>query len=332
MPSRARSRYECTVSTVPAPGLPGNWLNGWLAAIGTTSLVADLRVSWSDDPVPTAVLHAPADTDILSALADRLPDIGTLGGLAIARTRPGSSELSRKAGQPQFLERAALVRAGEVAEGDRSLEATMSDLYNLQEQPEVPHAPFDPPVPKGLTLFERVVSCRQALDDLVGPGQGLSRLIAESLGGRGRRIQANGLGFDYRRSATSVHGDARVYIDPIVEMLAFFGLQLFPFRGPGRSVRELRQRGFAAPFSRKHAFRWPCWLEPLDWFAVDALLDRVHQSLPPLATSDPTDRRRPRSPTRDLRRLGVIAVYGSVFQQPRGSADTYRAYAAERVW
>ena len=34
------------------PGLPAEWINGWLAAVGTTVLDSELRLSWTMDPSP----------------------------------------------------------------------------------------------------------------------------------------------------------------------------------------------------------------------------------------------------------------------------------------
>ena len=44
------SQQEC-------PGLLAELPHQWLAAIGVTVIAEDLRVSWTDDPSPCAVLH-----------------------------------------------------------------------------------------------------------------------------------------------------------------------------------------------------------------------------------------------------------------------------------
>jgi len=53
------ARTEC-------PGLPASWLNGWLAAIGLLVLEPRLRLSWTSDPSPVAVLGV--DGDILQVI------------------------------------------------------------------------------------------------------------------------------------------------------------------------------------------------------------------------------------------------------------------------
>lgn len=308
-----------------ARGLPASWLNGWLAGVGATVLVPDLRLAWTDDPVPLPVLHLRGGHDVAEAIAEALPNLEDLGHLAIARHRPDAPELPRKATLDAFRSRVELVQSGALGAGDRSLELSMTDLYDLRSD-EVPHAPFDPPVPKGVTLYERVVACRKAIEGLGHSDQ----VVKASLLGRGQRVQTNGLGFDYRRSADSVHADSERHTDPVVEFLAFFGLHLFPFRGNAHVKQQPRQRGFSDRASRRHAFRWPCWTEPLDTWAVDALLDRFHADCPRLSAKQPEDHW-DRHAVATLRRLGIHGVYGSVYQEPRGQADSYRAFASERL-
>jgi hypothetical protein len=308
-----------------ARGLPASWLNGWLAAVGAAVLVPDLRLAWTDDAVPLARFELDIGSDVAEAIAEALPTLEDLQRLAIARHRPDAPELPRTATLNAFRSRAELVQSGVVVAGDRSLEMSVTDLYDLRSE-QVPHAPFDPPVPKGVTLYERVVACRKAVEGL---GHA-SEVVRASLLGRGRRVQNNGLGFDYRRSADSVHADSERHSDPVVETLAFFGLHLFPLRGNGRTKQQPRQRGFTDRASRRHAFRWPCWDEPLDVWAIDALLDRFH-ALGKRRPDNESEIHWDRQAVATLRRLGVHGVYGSVYQQPRGQADSYRAFASERL-
>jgi hypothetical protein len=232
--------------------------------------------------------------------------------------------MSRKVTLDDFQSRVRVVQRGVVGPGDVSLEISVTDLYDLDGD-EVPHAPFDPAAPRGVTLYERVVSCRASIDDLGDP----SLVVGASLQGRGRRVQANGLGFDYRRSADSVHGDAKVHVDPVVEILSFFGLHLFPFRGSALPKQQPRQRGFAGRPSVRHAFRWPCWRDPLDVWAIDALLDRFHATAP--GPADPGGASRSRQAAATRRLLGIHAVFGTVYREARGQADSYRAFASERL-
>lgn len=312
----------------PARGLTGDWLNGWMAAVGATALVPQLRLCWTPDPVPTAVFHPDDPGGVTAALADALPDDAGLQQLAIARIHADASrDLTRKVDLGAFADRARLARSRDLHPNDRSLEASLTDLVDLEKTSEVAHGPFDPAAPRGTTLFDRVVACRAALDNPTFRGDAdLTMLIEASLRGRGRRYQTNGLGFDYRRAASGVYDAAEVHVDPVVECLAFFGLGLFPVRGDGNTAR---QRGFGAAQSKRGAFRWPCWTEPLDAWAIDAILDRFYSAIRPEQLT--AGGKWPPLVAARMRRLGVTAVFASVYQKPRGSSDTYRAFASERI-
>lgn len=303
-----------TRSHEEATGLGAGWLNAWLASIGVLRLLPDARLRWDGRGSPRAVF-AGVDRGLAEALADALPTVADLERLAIARHRAGCAELARSVSREAFAERAALSRANP---GDWSLAATVTDLVPGDE---IVHGPFDPAMPRGVTLHERVRSCREKLPS--DPAE-LVAAVAATLAGRGGRVQANGLGFDVTRSSAGVDASAEVMVDPVVECLAFEGLQLFPMRGDGER-KGGRQRGFTSSASRRGAFRWPAWRQPLDLWGVDALLDQVVSVLP-------RDRAMPGGVKGWLRRLGVTALYGSVYQRPRGSADTYRAYGSERLW
>lgn len=294
-------------------GLGAGWLNSWLASIGVLRLLPDARLRWDGRGSPRAVFGG-VDRELAEAVAAALPAVSDLDGLAIARHRDGCAEFPRTVSREAYRERAAVVRANQ---GDWSLAAAVTDLV---PDDEIAHGPFDPAMPKGVTLHERVRACRGKLPP--EPSH-LAAAVASTLAGRGRRVQANGLGFDVTRSSAGVDASAEVMVDPVIECLAFEGLQLFPMRGDGRPGG--RQRGFTSTASRRGAFRWPAWRQPLDLWGVDALLDQA-------ATALPRDGSPAGSVITRLQRLGITALYGSVYQRPRGSADTYRAYGAERLW
>lgn len=313
------------MSRFVARGLQASWLNAWLAAVGVTVLVDDITLSWRPGPTPVASLHLPGDRDVLSELAGAIPDADHLRNLAIAKDHVGAGRIPRNPTFEEFRSRARLIQRGEIDRSDRSLEATLTDLGDPAE-PAVAHGAFDATMPKGITIHDRVMTAREAVASL-GP---VEDVVRAALVGRGVRVQANGLGFDHRRFAPGVNPAAKPYVDPVVELLAFFGLWLFPVRGNGSSSASVRQRGFASKASAKHAFRWPCWHERRDRWAIDALLDRVH---------DPRLLRGVGSggqvalglAARALGRLGVHALYGTVYLKPKGSSDTNRAFAAERL-
>jgi hypothetical protein len=297
-----------------ATGLGVGWLNSWLAAIGVLRLLPDARLRWEGRGSPRAVFSG-IDGDLAEAVAGAMPTVADLARLTIARYREGYAELPRTVSPEAYRERAAVARANPA---DWSLAATLTDLV---PDGEIVHGPFDPAVPKGLTLHQRVVACRERL-----PAEPVSLVasVGSTINGRGDRVQANGLGFDITRTSAGVDASAEVMVDPVIECLAFEGLQLFPMRGDGDRAGGL-QRGFTSRASQRRAFRWPAWRQPIDLWGVDALLDQVAATLPHDGSVTAAVGRR-------LRRLGVTALFGSVYQRPRGSADTYRAYGAERLW
>ena len=297
-----------------APGLTVDWLNAWLAAIGICVLLPEARLRWTNDAVPSACFRLPDGLGSLAeAVAQRLPSEEALGQLSIARDLAGHSELSRKVPLENYRDRAALARRT----GDTTLSSTVTDLSSDPKRAgDLPHSPFDPAVPKGLTLWQRALSCRQAV---TSPGP----QVAASLLGRGTRVPTNGLGFDSRRLVSAVV-EADKTADPVIELLAFEALALFPWRGRPRSGEdggpdrfEQRARGWTDRATQRGAFRWCAWSASLDVWAIDALLDAL-----PTGSS---------ARERALAaRLGVTTWYHSVPYKAMSSSDATRAYAGER--
>lgn len=293
------------MSTYEAPGLTADWLNGWLAAIGVTVLLPDVSLSWSYDAMPYARFHCPDGWDLVGSLVERLPTERSLAGSTIARKLVGTThEFTRNVTIEAFRERAMLERerhshhlAASVTDlrADRDL-----DLLNL------PHGAFDPPAPRGETLWSRATACVEKL----GADGALTGQIDRSLRGMGRREQVNGLGFDSRRLSSGMQSSgatSKVHADPVVELLCFEALVMFPLRGNGRLVR---QRGWIGRESKRGSFRWPAWKPVLDRWAIDALLDQVPMS---------------------AARAQVVAAYEVIPYQPGGTSDTTRAYFSTRV-
>ena len=61
------------MNQLTCPGLPGAWINGWLAAVEATVLDARVRLHWTTDGVPLAVLSA-SEVDPVAALVESWPD------------------------------------------------------------------------------------------------------------------------------------------------------------------------------------------------------------------------------------------------------------------
>lgn len=315
------------MSRYVAPGLPANWLNGWLAAVGATVLLKEARLGWSADPTPLAVFVYEGDLE--ADLVRCLPTEEETRSLAIAKSHPRAKrELSRKVGPEEFRERAAIARERK----DGSLEATLTDLASDTEG-GCYHGPFDPPAPRGITLAERVVAMRAAV------GSPTPQLVRAVLEGTAPREPGNGLGFDIRRLPAGEQTDWKPFVVPLVELLCFFGIGLLPVRGDGRASsatgnpRSGRQRGWSASPSRRGAFAWPVWSHALDRWAIDGLLDafwaRRAEGL--VRARSVADAWTPRA-RRELRHLGITGCYGSVSYRSKSRSDPTTGYGAERLW
>lgn len=289
------------------PGLPASWINGWLAGVGATVLDRRIRLHWTAEDMPVAVLSS-VELDPVDALVESWPDEAFLYDLPIARDRGDVGELKRNVPVERFVERARETRDHPHV---WALSSTMTDL-SIDQNGEVAHAPFDPPVPGGRTLHERLLTVHSEATP-VSRG-----LLQDSLLGMGERVRGNGLGFDCTRVG-SLADMSDKWIEPVVELLTFFGLAEFPLRGWGvdhRSGRHLnpdeRQRGWRKVMNGKERrFVWPAWRQPLDTAGIDALLD-VWKPW----------RRRSWAP------LGVHAAWQSVRFQRRGLADPTTAFGA----
>lgn len=281
-----------------APGLQVDWLNGWLAAIGATVLLPGLRLRWIDGPMPTAVFESEEADQLPLALADRLPKPAELCHAVIARTLPDHQhEFSRQVTLESYRERAQLERRQRTGH----LAASVTDLRADVDPTNLDHGAFDPPAPRGETLWSRALACAKRL-----AGEPLSDLVHASLQGAGRRFPLNGLGFDARRLPSGVNASgaaSKTHADPVVELLVYAALPLFPVRANVRT----RQRGWTDAPSRPGAFKWFAWRPALDCWAIDGLLDAPLLQLGSLIT----------------RRYRVVPY------QPSGHADTTRAYFSE---
>lgn len=298
--------------TLVCPGLPAAWVNAWLAGIGATVLDPRIRLHWTEANTPVAVLTS-GESDPLEALAASWPDAAFLSELPLAEEWNNDGALQRKVSIDQFVNRVRKARGHPYA---WTLSSTMTDL-SVDASGEVAHAPFDP-AGTGPTkwLHHRLAK----VHGLVGPA-GVDRL-RDSLTGRADRVKNFGLGFDSARLGSLADASDQ-WVEPVVELLAFFGLAAFPVRGQAvdrrlshRGDPAVRQRGWRrAPGHREsRRFVWPAWQQPLDSSGIDALLDVWH----------PRQRR-------TWAALGIHAAWQSVQYRRRGTADTTRAIGAQRL-
>ncbi len=296
--------------SVTCRGLQAAWLNGWLAAVGATVLDDRLRLHWTEDGAPVAVLSAD-EVDPVEAVVASWPDEGMLADLPIAEDWKGAGRLRRKVSVDDFDERARAAR------GDPhswALSSTMTDL-SVDENGEVAHAPLDPPAPKGIWLHARLLNVHKKVTPSVD-------YIRDSLAGLTDRIQANGLGFDQSRLGSLSDGTRR-RVHPVIETLAFFGFALYPVRGAGvdrRLSRSVAAGGLQRGWSKANdqpggmLLRWPAWSPSLDNASIDALLDVWRHDK-----------------QKTWLQYGIHAAWRSVPFKPTGSADTTRAYGSERL-
>jgi hypothetical protein len=282
-----------------APGLPADWLNAWLAAVGVTVLLPEVRLAWTDDPVPRAVFEHDAPDELPEMLAGALPSEADLETSVLARNHPAAIRpLTQNIDRATFAERAALSRDAD----DLHLAALFTDLAPRPKSDVVGSA-FNIGAPQGRTPHQRVLGCRRSLPDT----DGLAACILASLTGLGMRSGGIGLGFDYRRVGDRAWGGS-ADADPVVELLAFQSLTLFPSRGDGH---RRHNRGWV--FDRNRSFLWCAWAPALDGSAIDSLLDVVHTE-----------------PAEAIRRIGVRACFTSVSYRSERS-DPTRGLASRRL-
>ena len=289
-------------------GIPAGWINGWLAGVGAAVLDPRICLHWTARG-NAAVLSA-REFDPLEALVESWPDKKTLLDLPIARHWRELGALRRNVAVDAFGTRA---RAARGHPQSWTLSSTMTDLC-VDKSGNVQLAPFNVPVPKGLTLHDRLVA---AHDNIPEPS---SRRIRESFMGDAHRVQINGLGFDQARLGSQSDASDR-WTDPVVEVLAFFGLALLPMRGRGSDGRlerivfgDERQKGWRKPEDGSRSFYWPAWSQPLDAHGIDALLD----------VWDPESQRQ-------WPCVGVHSAWRTVSFQAKDPKDPTRAFGAERL-
>ena len=299
---------------ITCPGLPADWINAWLAAVGTTVLVPGLRLSWTTDALPIAILEHEAG-DPMAALIKAWPNRQRLDAMPLARNHP-ACELSLKRQVPieAFTER---VRATAQDRDSWTLTSSMTDL--AIEKGKVTHGPFDVSGPGTIKwLHHRLV---KTSGYVVDP----ATHIPASLSGVAEPVPGNGLGFDLGRLS-----EGPSHVDPVVETLCFFGLALLPVRGAALNARNQRPRQRGWQIGGSQDFKWPAWSRPLDRYAIDALLDAWYASWRNRKSHNSRQYEwKPDHAT--WRRLGVHAGWQSTRYMPAARAETNRGYGSMRL-
>ena len=316
------------MASVECPGLPASWLNAWLAAIGLLVLEPRLRLSWTSDPSPIAVLSTDGAADPIACTVGAWPGIDRLYAMPIAEHVEGLAEMQRTVPVEVFCERAGIAR-GHV--DSWTLSSTVTDLCvdaSTDAKRTVRHARLDPKGPGTIKwLHHRLIRSYSMVDDS-------SEQVVSTLQGHGRRVRANGLGFDATR-ISALADSGHPMVDPVIEVLAFFGLQLLPMRGAGievgrsgtRSRFAARQRCWSLDRSRTPPVQhmtWPAWEQDLDRSGVDALLDLWSDLNERLAGVGRVSRA-------ERSRLGIHAAWRSVPYTGRGSGDRTVGFASARL-
>lgn len=311
-----------SIHSLECPGLPAEWINGWLAAVGATILDPEIKLSWTQGPAPVAVLHHPGG-DPAAAIADAWPDRNRLEKMPLAREYEGCAAMGRQVPAEVFAERV------EASRGHREAWTLTSTLTDLAiENGKAAHAPFDPAGPGTIKwLHHRLLKVHSHIPD---DPDGIARAVTQALNGTSIPVSDNGLGFDISRLPDRAHeGGGKIMVDPVIEVLAFFGLALLPARGDGiRSQERARQRGHGIGGRREGVFVWPAWSQPLDRWGIDALLDSWHQTLKSRKKAEGSSRR-PRRAAWD--RLGIHAAWETRPYRPTAAADSTRGFASEPI-
>lgn len=301
------NRHDC-------PGLPADWINAWLAAVGTTVLVPGLRLSWTEDALPVAVLEHEHE-DPVAMLVEAWPTRHRLDAMPLARSyRTCRLLLERQVPVEAFTER---IRATGHDPDTWTLTSSMTDL--AIENRKVSHGPFDPAGPGTIKwLHHRLVKTHGLVTNP-------SQRIPATLASVAEPVKDNGLGFDIARFR-----DGAKFVDPVVETFAFFGLSLFPVRGDGVDSprQQARQRGWKIGGSR--GFKWPAWSGALDSYAIDALLDSWHTSWRYRKLRNGNEYEwKPTFAT--WKRLGIHAAWESTRYVPVSRSETNRGYGSRRL-
>ena len=300
--------------TLRCPGLPADWINAWLAAIGATVLTPGLQLAWTDDALPIAKLRY-SSKDPAAVLTESWPSRKRLVAMPIARDHPDSRvSIERRVQVEAFIERMTATRRHLDA---WTLTSSMTDL--AVENHEVRHGPFDAAGPGTIKwLHHRLVKTHSHVTDP-------ATQIPASLMGIAELINDNGLGFDIARLR-----EGKKFVDPVVETLGFFGLALFPVRGEGINHRNPRSRQRGWQIDGSNTFVWPAWGQPLDRYGVDALLDAWHGSWRHRKLRNST--KYEWKPDRNIwKRLGVHAAWQSTRYAPASRSETNRGYGSMRL-
>ena len=253
------------------PGLLAEKLDQWLAAVGATFLAENIRLSWSDDTSPCAVLHG-GDSPPVIALHDAWPTPEAFAKIPIVDWN------LHEAQDVPLTRYGDMTRSGIGQRDSWALAAAVTDLApNTRQRACAARGPLNPGFPGRSSPQKSIHSM------LVEPTSRGS--IAGALNGTLLGDKGDGLGLDPDRFQDSQGRGTGVSTVYPVQVMAFYGLTLFPLRGGDPDRGRGRQRGWITRQRQEPVFRWPAWRQPLDWHAIDALLDAWNPTRTPISRS-----------------------------------------------
>ena len=247
------------MNTLKCLGLQAEVPYQWLAAIGATVLVSGMKLTWDLSLAPCAVLHH--DSDPLRALQAVWPSAQRIKSMPMC----AHLLLNRKQDQPREEFQALIV----TSRGHRdswTVSSAATDLTGTIKDGTSARGPFTP----GL---EGAASQQTNLLKLYGCS---AQEIKDALAGQGHRSSGGGIGLDPERFPNATSDGKGVFTIRPLELLAYFGLALFPVRCDGvhqEFYPDLpRQRGWTTQDHEQGVFQWPAWQHPLDAAGIDALM------------------------------------------------------------
>lgn len=253
---------------VRATGLRGDTAHGFLAALGVLQALRrtapGVRLSWSEDFRPRAVLHGTTRELYSAILADR--DARLAGAVLNYPAGRPFDTLKCSAGQLT----AWATSIGELIDDDPDIDLWSALLieggFDNSGKAKPTHFDFSAGQVKFLKVVRDIGSAltAQSLDEaVVGPWRYESSLSTLRFEAEGERIGA------LRAVPPSTEKLLGV---PGADWLAFLGLAYYPLTlAPGRD----RARVLAAACDldwNAGAFRWPTWIQPLDHPTVAAVV------------------------------------------------------------
>lgn len=304
------------------PGLPADWINAWLAAVGTTVLVPGLRLAWTKDALPIAVLEH-SDESPTDILVKSWPTYERLQDMPLADIDLYNRYINGKKKEPpprkvlvdNFIK---LVNRTRKHQDAWTLTSSMTDLA-VQKTGEVENGLFDPAAPGSTKwLHHRLM---KVYEKVLDPDE----QIEATLNGNAGLEKVNGLGFDIARL-----GMEQPIVDPVIETLAFFGLALLPVRGDGIRTRNPRSRQRGWQIGGIKEFVWPAWSQSLDQAGIDALLDAWHNSWRLQQPRTKAGKREWKTNSKNWELLGVHAAWHTIRYVTSAGADPTRGYGSRR--